>query len=201
MAFNFQQRPLLVQEDEQPFRADALPRQLSFSPDGLMLLAGSDNGRVLAFHLPRHSFVDFNGRVAGDVDENLQPFSSCSSVSEAEALRDVTWHPKMSSAEPTTGLFLTAAKSNPLHLWGLDGKLMGNYSTTNQSDEIIGAYSCAFSPDGGTILAGYDRMLAKWDVTRPGKEKGCYFTSATRASKEGQRGIISTLAFNPAVCT
>jgi WD40 repeat protein len=195
MSFDFRVPASLVQEHASP----ALTRQLAFSPDGLLLLAADEGGGLATYHLPLHTFVNHGGRAAGDTDDNRVPLAQASRVAEAGALRDACWHPRAAVADPACAVYATASKDQPLHLWDcLSGGLRANYVATNQSDEVVGAYAAAFSPDGATLVGGYERALHAFDVARPGSARVSWLTSPTRASKSGQRGIISSVAFSPA---
>lgn len=194
MSFDFRAPASLVQEHA----SQALTRQLAFSPDGLLLLAADEGGGLSTYHLPLHTFVDHGGRAAGDSADNRVPLALATRVAEAGALRDACWHPRAAVGDPASAVYATAAKDQPLHLWDcLTGGLRANYVATNLSDEVVGAYATVFSPDGATLVGGYERALHAFDVGRPGRARASWLTSPTRASKHGQRGIISSVAFSP----
>ena len=74
--------------------------------------------------------------------------------------------------------------------------MRASYVAYDHHDEVTSALSCAFSPDGEQIYAGFERTVRVWQTARPGREAETRKTSATRASKQGQKGLISTLAVN-----
>lgn len=62
-------------------------------------------------------------------------------------------------------------------------------------DEITAAFSIGFNPNGNKIYAGYNSSIRVFDLHRPGRDFGQY--STLQKNKEGQAGILSTLAFSP----
>ncbi|KXZ56203.1 hypothetical protein GPECTOR_1g176 [Gonium pectorale] len=71
------------------------------------------------------------------------------------------------------------------------------YRGYNDADEPTAAYSLAFSPDGSRLMAGYDRKIYVFDVSRPGREYKSLVTYK-RKQPEGIAGIVSCMAFSPA---
>ncbi|GLE02637.1 hypothetical protein PINS_up011478 [Pythium insidiosum] len=59
------------------------------------------------------------------------------------------------------------------------------------------AFSVAFNATGDKLFAGYDRTIRVFDITRPSRDFETRALCKTRRSRDGQRGIISTLHFNP----
>ncbi|KAG0331094.1 Telomerase Cajal body protein 1 [Podila horticola] len=57
--------------------------------------------------------------------------------------------------------------------------------------------SLTFNLDGSKIYCGSNNMVEIFDTTRPGKDSTKRPTCPTRRSKKGQKGVISSLAFNP----
>ena len=67
----------------------------------------------------------------------------------------------------------------------------------NHLDEVDSIVSLAFNPKGTRLFAGGNRMIRIFDLTRSGGQIESRATSKTKKSREGQRGIISCIAFNP----
>lgn len=188
--------PRLVQADGSAL-GGALPHRLAWSPDGVLLLASGDDSAVSVLGAPRHTFVDVDGCAAGESRSNRAPLALAARVREADALRDAAWHPRAASSDPATALFFTAAKDQPVQLRDCASPAAprASYVATNHSDEVVGAHSVACSRDGGALVGGYDRLLLLFHAGRPGHECARWPTTPTRASKGGQRGIISSVAF------
>ena len=85
-----------------------------------------------------------------------------------------------------------------MHLWdAVSGTLRASYVGFNHLDEVDAANSVVFEPSGRFIYAGYERAVRVFDVTRPGRAVETRPTAATRKSRDGQRGLLSCLAFSP----
>lgn len=78
-----------------------------------------------------------------------------------------------------------------------DSQLRATYRAFDHLDEIAPANSLAFNTTGDKLFAGFDRMIRFFDISQPGRDFRARPLSKTRRSRDGQRGIISTLHFNP----
>jgi WD40 repeat protein len=76
-------------------------------------------------------------------------------------------------------------------------QLRATYRAYDHLDELAAANSVAFNATGSRIFAGFDRMIRFFDVSQPSRDFCARATSKTRRSRRGQRGIISSLHFNP----
>ncbi|BGP38536.1 hypothetical protein JCM10449v2_002471 [Rhodotorula kratochvilovae] len=54
----------------------------------------------------------------------------------------------------------------------------------------------AFSPDGSSLFCGFDNAIEIFDVSQPGAAGYRLKTTRTRSSRQGQKGIVSSLAFS-----
>jgi hypothetical protein len=86
--------------------------------------------------------------------------------------------------------FLTApaplppTQDHPLHLYdALTGALRASYRGYNDADEPTAATSCAFTPDGAGLYAGYARALRRFDLSRPGRD--CMRLDTWKKRREG----------------
>nr|XP_016474993.1 PREDICTED: uncharacterized protein LOC107796711 [Nicotiana tabacum] len=119
-------------------------------------------------------------------------------MSEGESVYDYCRYPYMSSSSPETCVFASTARDHPIHLWdATTGQLRCTYRAYDAMDEIIAAFSIAFNPAGTKIFAGYNKSIRIFDIHRPGRD----FTqhSTLQGNKEGQSGIISSIAFCPSI--
>jgi WD40 repeat protein len=182
---------------------------VKFSADGSCLLSNSDDNVLRVFEVPRDSLAAAepadglgggggSGSGAGGSQHQCRELSSVIRSSEGETIYDYCWYPIMNSMQPETCCYASTSRDHPVHLWdAFTGGLRATYRGYNHLDEVAAAYSLAFNPAGDKIFAGYDRMVRVFDVGRPGRQTEDRPTSKTRKSREGQRGIISCLAFNP----
>ncbi len=88
-----------------------------------------------------------------------------------ELVYDTAWYSRMTSMEPATCCFAATTRGHPVHLYdACSGEVRCSYRGFNDADEPTAAYSLAFSPDGGKLLAGYNKSIYAWDVSRPGRD-------------------------------
>ncbi|RAL39445.1 hypothetical protein DM860_002978 [Cuscuta australis] len=165
-----------------------------WSPDGSCFLACSDDNTLSIFSLP----YDESGYLVADSSaaKDTDSYSASVEISEGESVYDYCWYPCMSSSSPDTCVFATSTRDHPIHLWdAYSGQLRCTYRAYNAVDEITAAFSIAFNPSGTKIFAGYNKSLKVFDIHRPGRDYGHH--STIDGKKEGQSGIISSIAFSP----
>ncbi|CAG8638688.1 10597_t:CDS:10, partial [Cetraspora pellucida] len=140
-----------------------------WSPDGTCILTSSNDNILRVFNLPFNIF---------DANEEQDMVPAIYSHS-GESVYECCWYPQMSSQDPSTCFFLASSREHPVHLWdAYTGKLKYSFTIINHREQVIGPNSLTFNLDGSS----------------DGEE---YPTTPTRKSKEGQKGVISCLAFNP----
>jgi WD40 repeat protein len=160
---------------------------VKISPDGSCVLTNSEDNILRVFELPDQQNTTPNS----DWQSALQ-------AKEGETVYDFCWYPLMNSSYPTSCCFISSSRDHPVHLWdAFTGELRATYRAYDHLDEITSANSVVFNPAGDKIYCGFNRMVRVFDITQPGRRFSSYATSKTRKSKDGQRGIISCLAFNP----
>jgi WD40 repeat protein len=92
-------------------------------------------------------------------------------VREPEAVYDLQWYARMSSADRASCLFATTARDQPIHLWdAFDGSRRLSCCAFDHADEPEHAYSLAFAPDGQFLVAGYGRSIRLFDLLAGGRE-------------------------------
>ncbi|XP_009768009.1 uncharacterized protein LOC107788521 isoform X2 [Nicotiana tabacum] len=167
---------------------------VKWSPDGSCFLTCSDDNTFCSFTLPydESGWLADTSSSAADTDS----YAASLVMSEGESVYDYCWYPYMSSSRPETCVFASTARDHPIHLWdATTGQLRCTYRAYDAMDEITAAFSIAFNPAGTKIFAGYNKSVRIFDIHRPGRD----FTqhSTLQGNKEGQSGIISSIAFCP----
>lgn len=105
----------------------------------------------------------------------------------------------MHSTEDPSCCFIASSRDHPLRLFDSNtSEVRATYTTKNQVDEIQAPLSASFNLDGSKIYCGFEGSLMVFDTLRPGSD---YFDliklTPMRKSKEGTKGLVSTIAFNP----
>lgn len=126
------------------------------------------------------------------------PLTATTMVSSAEPIYDFQFYPFFSFSDPNSAVYLTSSRDHPVHLRdAYTGSVRCSYQTYDHLDQVVGPYSVCFTPDGGRIYCGLENSVQVFDTARPGNQGQTIYTTPTRKSKEGQKGIISTIAFCP----
>ncbi|GES93892.1 telomerase Cajal body protein 1-like [Rhizophagus clarus] len=163
-------------------------KNAKWSPDGSCILTSTNDNVLRIFDLPRNAL---------EIDDELE-LNSVLDCHAGETVYDFCWYPMMSSQDPDTCCFLSSSREHPIHLWdAYTGKVRCSYTIIDHRDEIVGPNALTFNLDGSRIYCGYKNMIKIFDLHRPGRDGQDIKTTPSRKSKEGQKGIISCLAFNP----
>ncbi|KAI9233030.1 MAG: WD40-repeat-containing domain protein [Podila humilis] len=163
-------------------------KALKWSPDGTCLLSSSNDNCLRIFALPDASTSTIE-------DTQLTPGIT---IREGEVIYDMCWYPGMTTLDPATCCVLSSSRDHPVHLWdAFTGELRCSYTIVDHCEVNLAPNSLTFNLDGSKIYCGSNNMVEIFDTTRPGKDSTKRPTCPTRRSKKGQKGVISSLAFNP----
>ncbi|KAE8720309.1 Transducin/WD40 repeat-like superfamily protein isoform 2 [Hibiscus syriacus] len=166
------------------------------SPDGSCFLTSSEDNTLRLFSLSDYGSSDQTTSYSSVSEEDS--YAAQLVVSEGESVYDFCWYPFMSSSgsfvpaamlfdiDPVSCVFATCTLDHPIHLWdATSGLLRFTYRAYDAVDEITAAFSVLFNPAGTKVF----------DVHLPGCDFAQY--STLQGNKEGQTGIISSIAFCP----
>lgn len=164
-------------------------KSLRWSPDGNFLLTSSNDNMMRLFPTPYG---------VTETSEELD-LPATKSFKEGESIYDFAWYPLMNSQDPATCCFAASSRDHTVHLWdAVSGGIRCTYASFDHLDEVIAPTSLCFSPDGSKLYCGFNNFIQIFDTTRPGRDHlKRVNTTPTRRSKEGQKGIISCITFNP----
>ncbi|XP_057764645.1 uncharacterized protein LOC130985597 [Salvia miltiorrhiza] len=166
---------------------------VKWSPDGSCFLTCNEDNTLRVFSLP---YNDIGGPDAPTCTPDSDSYEPNVVVSEGESAYDYCWYPYMSASNPDLCVFATSTRDHPIHLWDANsGQLRCTYRAYDAMDEITAAFSIGFNPGGNKIFAGYNKAIRIFEVHRPGRDFEQH--STVLGNKEGQSGIISSIAFSP----
>jgi len=204
---------------EQVFSASpSFPQGFQFSPDGTCLLTAKAN-RLELYNTPycdnKEDEDDANdnkkkedtcrdrdqqNKQKNDIEKNIwEPELICNG---GDTVRSYTWYPHMRSSDPATCCFLGVSRDSPVHLYdAYDGSIRATYCPYNRLDEMESPTTLCFVENGRKIVTGglkSDRLLHIFDINRPGREHSppILKLGKTRRSKDGQKGLVSAMAYS-----
>lgn len=162
-----------------------------WAPDGSCILTNSEDHILRLFNLPTELYSS-----QPPADLHLLEMESVLTVKEVELVYDYAWYPPMCSLDPSSCIFASTCRDNPVHLWdAFTGELKCTYRPFNNLDELAPAHSLIFDLEGTNLYCGSNKMVRVFDVTRPGKD--CEERPTCGPKTKGQTGIISCFAMNP----
>lgn len=93
---------------------------------------------------------------------------------------------------------VTCTKDHPINLWSIIyGMRVCSYVAYNDKDELIAPVTVVFDPSGERIYSGYLNCIRIFRVARPGRDYEELRLTPSRKSKEGQKGLMASIAFSP----
>ncbi|GAA5890573.1 hypothetical protein JCM5296_004301 [Sporobolomyces johnsonii] len=160
-------------------------RDAKICPDGSCVLGAADDRSLSLFSLPSQP----------DPSPTWAPSWT---YQPPDSLLSYAWYPGASSANPAMFAFAVGVKDHPVQLLdGTDQRVRASYPIVDHRERFVAPHSMIFSPDGSSLYCGFENAIEIFDVSAPGAEGYRLQTTPTRGSRQGQKGIISTLAFSP----
>ena len=194
----------------------SFPQGIQFSPDGTCLLTAKAN-RLELYNTPYDDDDDDDDdenddgddgnknsneqqRVKNKDDKDVwEPVITCAA---GETVRAYTWYPHMKSSDPATCCFAAVSRDSPVHLYdAYDGSIRASYCPYNGLDEMESPTTLCFVENGTKLVTGglrTDRLLHIFDINRPGRDHvpPTLKLGKTRRSKDGQKGLVSAMAYS-----
>ncbi|KAJ3390552.1 Telomerase Cajal body protein 1 [Lobulomyces angularis] len=153
-----------------------------WSPDGSFLLTNSNDDVIRVF----------------DSSKTCENWENELEIKFGEPIYAIDWYSKMNFADPTSCFFAISKRDHPIKLYdAFTGKLKLSFVGEDHLEQIRAPNSLCFDLDGEKLYTGFDSKLQIYTLSRPGKESENILTTPTKRSKSGQKGIISSISFNP----
>jgi len=166
-------------------------KNFSFSPDGSSFVSSTEDGNLYCYA----ELANTNETTTTTTTTVNYEYTRID-YPKSEPVYDLKWYPFMNRNDPTTTCFISCSKDHPIHLWDANGSLRCTYNGHNHLDELDSPTSLSFNLTGDKIYAGSERMIRCFDVANP-TQYTSHPTSSSRKDKNGQKGLISCLEFNP----
>ncbi|CAE6421920.1 unnamed protein product [Rhizoctonia solani] len=158
-------------------------RNVQWCMDGSSLLGVTEHASLEVFKL--------NG------DENGIDVKHHISLPQPAPILSTAWFPTASISEPASYCFVAAIRDTPIKLFDAsDGRMRASYRIVDHRERFIAPHCMAFNMYMNRLYCGFEDAIEVFDVHRPG-EGARLHTVPTKKSRDGIRGIISSLAFAP----
>ncbi|GAA6062623.1 hypothetical protein JCM10212_000285 [Sporobolomyces blumeae] len=162
-------------------------RDAKICPDASCILTNADDRSLSLYRLPSQSVVS-----------NQRDLDPVWTHSPSDSVLSYDWYPGASIADPAMFAFAVGVKDHPVQLLdGNDRRVRASYPIVDHTERFVAPYSMAFSPDGSGLYCGFENAIEIFDVAQSGAEGFRLATTPNRSSREGQKGLISTLDFSP----
>ncbi|KAJ7143861.1 WD40-repeat-containing domain protein [Mycena epipterygia] len=164
-------------------------RSVKWCPDGSVALMHCE-------HRHFQLFVPSSQSEASKSDlHDVEPLIR--TLPQPAAILDYAWYPTASSANPASFCFVASVRETPVKLLDAsDGRLRASYRIVDHRERQIAPHSLAFNLSATRLYCGFEDAIEVFDVARPGEGTRLH-TSPSKKSRDGLKGIISALAFQP----
>ncbi|KAF8526025.1 WD40 repeat-like protein [Hysterangium stoloniferum] len=116
---------------------------------------------------------------------------------QSENILGTLWYPTAVPEDPASYCFLASVKECPVKLLDAsDGRLRASYRIVDHRERQIAPHSMAFNSTISKIYCGFQDAIEVFDINYPGEGERI-FTTPSKKSRTGLKGIISSLAFSP----
>ncbi|CAE6360885.1 unnamed protein product [Rhizoctonia solani] len=119
------------------------------------------------------------------------------SLPQPAPILSTAWFPTASVSEPASFCFAAAIRDTPIKLFDAsDGRVRASYRIVDHRERFVAPHCMAFNMYMNRLYCGFEDAIEVFDVHYPG-EGTRLNTVPTKKSRDGIRGIISSLAFAP----
>ncbi|KAF8962187.1 WD40-repeat-containing domain protein [Flammula alnicola] len=141
------------------------------------------------------TFQSFNvSSQDGGVAESQYPVRE---FRQPSPILDFIWYPTASPHDPASFCFVASVRECPVKLLDAsDGRLRASYRIVDHRERQIAPHSLAFNLSAQKLYCGFEDAIEVFDLSQPG-EGTRLRTTSSKKSKDGLKGIISSLAFSP----
>lgn len=166
-----------------------------WAPDGTCIVTNNSDNALRIYNLP-----SFLYEASHELPSEPHDIPQAVLIKEGGLILDYCWYPQMSSMDAATCCLLSCSTKCPVHLWdAFDGSLRASYNPINRVDEVEGATSLVFTPDGQKFYCGSKNFVRVFDVCRPGRQcDSRELKHHQQPAEYRQPGIVSAIAVNMA---
>ncbi|EJD01202.1 WD40 repeat-like protein [Fomitiporia mediterranea MF3/22] len=110
---------------------------------------------------------------------------------------DFAWYPGANASNPASYCFLASVRECPVKLLdAADGRLRASYKIIDHRERQVAPHCLAFNSFATHLYCGYEDAIEVFDFQRPG-EGTKIATTPSKKSRDGMKGIVSSIAFCP----
>lgn len=170
--------------DVDPDFADNFARCTRWCADGSSFLVQCENRAFQLFDI-------------SDVQEGTQISAHHKrTFSQSSAVVNFAWYPGASSNNAPAYCFVASVRDCPVKLLDAsDGRLRASYPIIDHRERFIAPHSLAFNLTADKLYCGFEDAIEIFDIQQPG-EGDRLPTTPSKKSKDGLKGIISSIAFS-----
>ncbi|KAL4252984.1 SWT21/TCAB1 mRNA Splicing and Telomere Maintenance [Abortiporus biennis] len=163
-------------------------RTAKWCPDGSVAIAQTESGCL--------QYLDLPSEYLGSQHHVQIPNWSQNRSKQPAPLLDFAWYPQATSRDPASFCLVTSVRECPVKLLDAnDGRLRASYRIVDHRERQIAPHCLAFNPMASKLYCGFEDAIEVFGVHAPGEGERLK-TTPSKKSRDGLKGIISSLAFS-----
>ncbi|KAG8867729.1 hypothetical protein FRC20_005064 [Serendipita sp. 405] len=163
-------------------------RSAKWCSDGEAILTGNEDRFLDVYSVDEQS---------DSPDDNQSPSLSKRSFRQGSPIYETAWYPYATPRNPSTYCFLASLRDTPIRLVdATDGRLRASYKIVDHRERFVAPHSIAFNLTAQKFYCGFLDAIEVFDLSVPGEGTRLH-TIPSKKSRDGLRGIISSLVFCP----
>ncbi|KAG1760620.1 WD40-repeat-containing domain protein [Suillus occidentalis] len=181
--------------DLDPDFADNFARCARWCADGSSFLVQCENRSFQLFNIcVAHTLVYYPSKHEAGAQLTAHHKRT---FSQSSAVVNFAWYPGASSSNAPAYCFVASVRDCPMKLLDAsDGRLRASYPIIDHRERFIAPHSLAFNLTADKLYCGFEDAIEIFDIQQPG-EGDRLPTTLSKKSKDGLKGIISSIAFSP----
>ncbi|KAG1723770.1 uncharacterized protein EDB91DRAFT_1240045 [Suillus paluster] len=169
--------------DVDPDFVDNFARSAKWCADGSSFLVQCENRAFQLFNTSHSEATQFSVH-------HTRTFS------QSSAIVNFAWYPGASSSNAPAFCFVASVRDCPVKLLDAsDARLRASYPIVDHRERFIAPHSLAFNLTADKLYCGFEDAIEIFDIQHPG-EGDRLPTIPCKKSKDGLKGIISSIAFS-----
>ncbi|KDQ12768.1 hypothetical protein BOTBODRAFT_134321 [Botryobasidium botryosum FD-172 SS1] len=164
-------------------------RAARWCPDGSCALTSSEDRSFQIISLPKE--------ISNQSTTNDWTMKVNAPLRQPAPMFDFLWYPYASSMNSAAFCFVASVRECPVKLLDAnDGRLRASYRIFDHRERFVAPHSLAFDGTATKLYCGFQDAIEEFDLSRPGDGTRLH-TTPSKKSRDGMKGIISSIAFSP----
>lgn len=185
--------PIISDNSAESYVDLSYAKVIEWSPDGLCILTSSSDKVIRLYETPATFYSD---NFYNNAEEEELLLKSVFEIKEPESILDIKWNPLMKSKDASSCYFVSVVIDHPIRIYNAyTGERLGCININLNADQIETPNTLSFSPDATKVYCGLKNRIEVVDLYT--MNCTAQYLTPGKKSKDGVKGIVSKIKFNP----